>query len=43
MVGREGGARGFRHPEDGLVRYRQLTFNPAGRPDLKLVMLTPEP
>ncbi|MDQ0468140.1 helix-turn-helix transcriptional regulator [Labrys wisconsinensis] len=43
VVGREGGARGFRHPEDGLVRYRQLTFNPAGRPDLKLVMLTPEP
>jgi transcriptional regulator with XRE-family HTH domain len=42
VVGREGGARAFLHPVDGLVRFRQITLNPAGRIDLKLVILTPE-
>ena len=41
VTGREGGERRFNHPADGLVRYAQSTFNPAGHPDLKLVLLTP--
>ena len=41
VTGREGGERRFNHPADGLVRYMQATFNPAGHPDLKLVLLTP--
>ena len=39
VVGREGGARIFDHPEDGRVSYEQATFTPANRPDLKLVLL----
>jgi len=38
---REGGLRGFNHPEDGLLHFRQLTFSPADRPDYKLVLLHP--
>lgn len=39
VVGREGGERRFAHPEDGLLRYRQIAFNLANRPEFKLVML----
>ena len=41
VVGREGGGRAFLHPTEGLTRYRQVTLNPASRPDVKLVLLTP--
>jgi len=36
---REGGRREFAHPEAGTVVYDQITFRPAQREDLKLVML----
>ncbi len=39
VLGREGGARTFNHPAQGHLRYEQVTFNVANRPDLKLVML----
>ena len=39
VVEREGGRRGFHHPDMGKVFYRQVTFNLAVRPDCKLVML----
>ena len=38
---REGGARLFRHPQDGLLAYEQVTLVPAAHPDHKLVMLLP--
>jgi transcriptional regulator with XRE-family HTH domain len=38
---REGGLRLFNHPRDGLVVFTQHSFAPAGRPDQKLVILTP--
>lgn len=38
---RNGGERAFDHPQDGLLRYEQLTLSPATRPDLKLVLLMP--
>ncbi|SDR52198.1 transcriptional regulator, XRE family [Rhizobiales bacterium GAS191] len=41
VLGREGGMRMFEHPEDGLLRYEQVTLVPAIRPDHKLVMLLP--
>lgn len=41
VLEREGGLRSFNHPTDGLVRYKQLTFSPAERPDYKLVVLVP--
>ena len=41
VLGREGGERRFDHPEDGPLRYEQLSFNDAARPDLKLVLLAP--
>jgi len=41
VTGREGGPRSFRHPTDALRRFDQTTFAVAGRPDLKLVLLTP--
>jgi len=40
VLGREGGLRRFRHPEDGLLAFQQFTFHPAERPDCKLVLLT---
>ena len=43
VLGREGGTRTFDHPTDGFLRYRQIGFALAARPDLKLVMLAPEP
>ncbi|MEA2782460.1 MAG: hypothetical protein QOK29_4004 [Rhodospirillaceae bacterium] len=39
VIGREGGERRFNHPADGLVSYEQISFNPATRPEFKLVML----
>ncbi|MGE8131958.1 helix-turn-helix transcriptional regulator [Methylobacterium sp. NPDC080182] len=38
---REGGARVFNHPDDGRVRYEQVTFIPAAQPDHKMVVLLP--
>ena len=42
VLGRECGARTFNHPTQGDLRYEQVTFNVANRPDLKLVMLIRE-
>ncbi|MHB9839735.1 helix-turn-helix transcriptional regulator [Paraburkholderia terrae] len=39
---REGGQRRFNHPRDGHVVYNQITFKPAHREDLKLVVLMRE-
>lgn len=39
VLEREGGERTFNHPLDGLLRYTQVTFDLASRPDLKLTML----
>jgi len=39
VVEREGGSREFRHPSQGVLSYRQITFRSAIRPDCKLVML----
>lgn len=41
VLAREGGLRTFAHPEDGRVRYEQVTFVPATQPDHKLVVLLP--
>ncbi len=43
VLAREGGARGFNHPRDGMLYYEQATLSPAGQPDYKLVMLLPSP
>jgi transcriptional regulator with XRE-family HTH domain len=39
VLAREGGTREFRHPQDGALRYEQLTLSPTAAPDHKLVML----
>lgn len=39
VLGREGGERTFDHPQDGPLRYDQVTFNLAGQPDLRLTVL----
>lgn len=39
VLAREGGERGFRHPEGGRLLYHQLTLIPAGHGDFKLVIL----
>ncbi|MGP1613900.1 MAG: helix-turn-helix transcriptional regulator [Pollutimonas bauzanensis] len=39
VVDREGGLREFLHPVSGVLRYQQITFRLATRPDCKLVML----
>jgi transcriptional regulator with XRE-family HTH domain len=39
VLAREGGLRRFAHPQDGLMAFDQLTFEPADRPDCKLVLL----
>ena len=39
VVDREGGLREFQHPVAGTLRYQQITFRLATRPDCKLVML----
>lgn len=41
VLAREGGIRMFNHPEDGRLRYEQVTFVPAIQPDHKLVVLLP--
>jgi hypothetical protein len=41
VLGREGGLRGFTHPEDGALAYRQYSYSPADRPDTKVVLLVP--
>ncbi len=43
MASRDGGARRFRHPEGGILRYEQVTLVPAAHPDHKIVMLLPLP
>jgi hypothetical protein len=42
VVDRTGGARSFEHPRDGRLRYEQIAFTMASRPDFKLVMLVTE-
>ena len=42
VLDREGGERRFNHPRHGLLRYSQVTFDVAGRADLKLTMLVNE-
>jgi transcriptional regulator with XRE-family HTH domain len=39
VLAREGGARAFHHPKDGVLNYEQITLFPAGLADYKLVML----
>jgi transcriptional regulator with XRE-family HTH domain len=39
VLGREGGARTFDHPIDGFLAYEQVTFELAGRADVKLTIL----
>ncbi len=41
VLAREGGARTFNHPQDGLIRYEQVTLLPATHPGVKLVVLLP--
>lgn len=41
VLGREGGARVFRSPDEGISRCEQVTFVPAAHPGYKLVMLLP--
>lgn len=41
VLAREGGTRSFNHPQDGLVRYEQVTLVPASHPECKLVVLLP--
>ncbi len=43
VLPREGGERGFRHPQDGRVRFVQSTLLLAAHPDCKLVCLEPLP
>ncbi len=42
VLAREGGERRFNHPQDGTLRYQQVTFIPAAHSDHKLVVLLPE-
>lgn len=39
VLSREGGLRTFDHPRDGPLRFEQVTFDLASRPDLKLNIL----
>lgn len=39
VLGREGGERTFNHPQDGFLRYEQVTFELAGHADFKLTIL----
>jgi transcriptional regulator with XRE-family HTH domain len=40
VVAREGGERRFADPAGGVMRYQQVTFSLAARPEFKLVLLT---
>jgi len=42
VVDRTGGERVFDHPRKGRLRYQQIAFALANRPDFKLVMLVPD-
>ena len=42
VLAREGGTRAFNHPQDGVLRYEQVTFAPAAHPGHKLVVLLPK-
>lgn len=42
VLAREGGARAFNHPQDGMLRYEQVTFAAAAHPGYKLVLLLPK-
>jgi transcriptional regulator with XRE-family HTH domain len=42
VVDRTGGERVFDHPRQGRLRYQQIAFALANRPDFTLVMLVPE-
>jgi transcriptional regulator with XRE-family HTH domain len=41
VVARAGGTRRFRHPVRGPIEVAQMTFRPANRPDIKLVIHLP--
>lgn len=41
VLAREGGLRRFHHPDEGPLAFDQFTFQPAERPDCKLVLLAP--
>jgi len=41
VVERSGGERRFDHPRDGRLRYEQVVFALASRPDFKLIVLLP--
>ena len=41
VVERIGGERRFDHPRDGRLRYEQVVFALATRPDFKLIVLLP--
>ncbi len=41
VLERQGGMRGFNHPQRGLVNYRQFTLRPVEQEHLKLVLLKP--
>ena len=43
VLGREGGERGFNHPDPAFRRFEQTGFTLANHPDLKLMVLTPIP
>lgn len=42
VLGREGGERTFNHPEDGFLRYTQVSFTLASHPDFSLTVLMPD-
>lgn len=42
VLAREGGARSFNHPRDGLLRFEQVTLIPAAHAEYKVVMLLPQ-
>ena len=41
VLGREGGERTFNHPQEGFLRFEQVTFELAGHADVKLTVLVP--
>lgn len=41
VLGREGGERIFDHPQQGFLRFEQVTFELAGHADVKLTVLVP--
>ena len=43
VLKREGGARAFNHPSDGLLRYEQVSLKIASWPDFRLTILIRQP